>query len=150
MGTCLKCLKSGHHIRDCSLKPSPEEQKRVIAQYKLTKPNKPEASSHYIQLSKISAEDSNASRFVNVIMANGTFSCKGILDSGADATIISRRIINELHSLNIDLNLMSLNELRILKLPNGNTAQIKQSVEIELTLETKLGKLIIPHQKCLI
>jgi len=103
MGTCLKCLQSGHHIKDCPLKPTPEEQKRLITQYRLGKSNKSDKSSHYIQLSKISAEDSNVSRFVNITMANGVLCCKGILDSGADATIISRRVLNKLTSLNVNI-----------------------------------------------
>jgi len=83
-------------------------------------------------------------------MANGILCCKGILDSGADATIISRTVLNKLTSLNVNINLIDLHNFIILQLPNGDRVQIKESVEVDLTLETKLGKLVIPHQKCLV
>ena len=43
-----------------------------------------------------------------------------------------------------------LNEHIILEMPNGDTVNIDKAIEINITLETKLGQLIVPHQKCLI
>ena len=102
-GTCLKCRQLGHHNKDCPAKPSPEEQKRLIAQFRLEKENKFAKPSHYIKLATISNFHLNESRFVKVILANGKLICKGVLDSGADATIISGRIVDQLKNLCVKL-----------------------------------------------
>ena len=145
----MKCRQLGHHIKDCPAKPNPEEQKRLIAQLRLEKENKFAKPSHYIKLVTISNFYLNESKFVKVILANGKLICKGV-DSGADATIISGRIVDQLKPLCQTISQIPLNEHIILEVPNGDTVNIDKAIEINITLETKLGQLIVPHQKCLI
>ena len=144
----MKCRQLGHHIKDCPAKPSPGEQKRLSAQFRLEKENKFAKPSHYIKLATISNFHLNESRFVKVILAMECLYAK--VDSGADATIISGSIVDQLKPLCQTIFQIPLNEHIILEMPNGDTVNIDKAIEINITLETKLGQLIVPHQKCLI
>ena len=72
-------------------------------------------------------------------------SCKGIIESDADATIISGKVVEELQHYSENIVQIPMNKQIILELPNGEASKIEKAFQINITLETKLGQLIVPH-----
>jgi hypothetical protein len=146
---CLKCQKDGHHVKACPMKPSAAEQKQLIAQYKILK-NKPSKSSAYIIIAKVANSDSMTDRYINILLADGKLICKAVLDSGADATLISNSTVNKLKDLDKNLQIRSLNPSLTLQLPNSQFIEVAKAIDIDMKLETKAGQLILLNQTCII
>ena len=154
--TCLKCHNVGHHMKVCPQHPSVAEQKKLIEQYKLQKQsdynnkNKSKTGSRYIKLARIFDSSQNEAGTVKAALAGGSVVCDAILDSGADATIISGRLCAKLTKLIPDLIIHNLQEKITLEMPNGHTTIIDQSLDIDIMLQTRMGQLIVQKQHCLI
>ena len=147
---CLKCNEKGHHIKSCRLKPSPEEQKKLCIQHLISKgtykPRK-SLSSHYT-VARISSADKKS--WVRVTLANSDQICTGVLDSVADVTLISKNVVQVLQSQFKQLLIKQLEQPALLELPNNEQITINEMIETDLGLETKMGQLKIPKQRCLI
>jgi len=114
-----------------SFKTICSEQKQLIAQFKALKSNKFSKSSAYIKIATI-ANDAFNDGTIAVILANGKLKCNAILDSGADATLISSNILNKLRSFNGNLQIESVKPPLTLQLPNSDSAEINRAINIDM------------------
>jgi hypothetical protein len=83
-------------------------------------------------------------------LAGGKIKCKAVLDSGADATIISRELCSKLHRTLPQVCPKFLPTPVTLGMPNGHEIKIKQFINIDIMLESKMGRLLVSNQCCLI
>ena len=106
-------------MKVCSQHPSPDEQKKIMDQYKLEKKigkNKTKKDSHYIRLARIIGSTlPTDTAMVTAALAGGDPMCKAILDSGADSTIISGKLCERIQRLMPNLHVYNLNDAISLK-----------------------------------
>jgi hypothetical protein len=80
------------YVGYCHLKPSAEEQSKLLKQHQaFKKVNKSNKSSIYMVVARIVDSDGNSSKNesrVEVTFAEGQIVCQGILGSGVDATTV--------------------------------------------------------------
>jgi hypothetical protein len=110
-------------------------------------------SSRYWMVSTISNREDNESAgeaTVEVIFANGHVICKGILDSGADLTIIPKTVADTLVKTDSAIVLQRLSEPIHIGLPDGRTAKSTEEIFVNITLRTHAGTLVINNFRCLI
>jgi hypothetical protein len=140
LNKCLKCHQKGHVMKDCHLKPSAEEQSKLLKQHQaLKKANKSNKSSTYMVIARIVDSDGNASKNENrveVTFAEGQIVCQGILDGGADAIMIPKNIANKIRqideSIACDIYLTPLSPTEV-ELPDGKLAEIYEELDIDIT-----------------
>jgi hypothetical protein len=153
---CFKCKQTGHRMAECPLKPSKTEQKELFKQQRvLKKPNKSGKKFNYTVVARISqtADVDGSSKYdasVEVTLADGKLECAGILDSGADLTIIPESMINKMLGLGSEISTEILAEPITAVLANNDTANMSKKVLLDITLQTKAGELMIPEQPCLV
>src|SRR5205823_4090601 len=110
---CLKCGKKGHFMSKCSMKPSAEEQDLFLnkhrAQFsmKKTSENKQQKST-YVLVNRIESSQSGDSISIDVITANEHFVFEGIVDSGAEATIVPMKLAHKILEVDSDVTMSKL------------------------------------------
>ena len=80
---------------------------------------------------------SNSESVVKITLCNGAVTCTGILDSGADVTVISKKVSNELRSKRPQLTTTKLEDPIILELPNHDHVKIWKAIDVDITSQTK-------------
>ena len=69
---------------------------------------------------------------------------KGIVDSGAEATIVPMRIAQRILEVDNNVVMSKLDSEVPVELPNGSTDMISYEIYLDLVLRSKAGKLTVP------
>ena len=150
---CLKCGQQGHFMAKCPQKPNKEEQELLLkkhrAQASMKKPsdNKSPKLTYVLRVESSQCNDTNS---IDVIVANDQLVFKGILDSGAEATIVPMTIAQRILEIDSNATLSRLDSEVKVELPNGSNDMITYEVILDLVLRSKAGKLTVPSQRCLV
>ena len=134
--TCLKCGLTGHYMSKCPQKPSKEEQELLLKKHRAkasmkTSDNKPSKST-YVFVSRIESSQCNDSISVDVKTANEHLVFRGILDSGADATIVPMKFAQRILEVDSSVTMSKLDTPIIVELPNGSKDKISYEMYMGL------------------
>ena len=150
---CLKCHQKGHVMKNCHLKPSADEQSKLLQQSKaLRKVSVNKTNSTYLTIARVvdnHAVEDLESR-IQVSFAKGRVLCYGILDSGADATILPYNIAEEICRIDKQVSLMPCSEIISARLPDGREIEISQYLVLDITLQSKAGPIDVSLHRCLV
>ena len=151
---CLKCEEKGHFMSKCPQKPSKEEQelllKRRRAQASMKSSDNKHPKSTYVFVNRIESSQCSDSISIDVKMANEHLVFKGILDSGAEATIVPMKFAQRILEVDSEVVMSKLDPPITVELPNGSKDTISYEMYLDLVLQSKAGKLLVPSRRCLV
>jgi hypothetical protein len=112
-------------------RPSTEEASSAVLDE-----NKHQKST-YVFVNRIESSQRSDSISIDVITANEHLVFKGILDSGAEATIVLMRFAQRILELDSNVTLSKLDLPITVDLPNGATDEIHYEMCLDLVLQSK-------------
>jgi len=151
----VKCLsgQEGHFMAKCPQKPTKEEQELLLKKHraqvsmKKSSDNKSPKLTYVLRVESSQCNDTNS---IDVIVANHQLVIKGILDSGAEATIVPMRIAQRILEIDNNVVMSTLDSEVEVELPNGSSDRITYEIILDLVLRSKAGKLMVPSRRCLV
>ena len=150
---CLKCGQEGLFMAECPQKPTKEEQELLLKKHraqvsmKKSSDNKSPKLTYVLRVESSQCNDTNS---IDVIVANHQLVIKGILDSGAEATIVPMRIAQRILEIDNNVVMSRLDSEVEVELPNGSSDRITYEIILDLVLRSKAGKLMVPSRRCLV
>ena len=106
--------------------------------------------STYVFVNRIESSQCSDSISIDVKMANEHLVFKGILDSGAEATIVPMKFAQRILEVDSEVVMSKLDPPITLELPNGSKDKISYEMYLDLVLQSKAGKLLVPSRRCLV
>ena len=151
--SCYKCGKQVHPVFKCPMKPSKDEIRKLLEKAKVngtSKKNTNNTSKRFRSYTGVCRVGSERNQIeVKISKSNVLF--PGIIDSGADYTLIPKKMALEAISMDPKLKLERLRTPIHLKLGDNETvASVMETIEVDLTLQTKAGELVTRKRNCLV
>ena len=151
---CHKCGELGHFMSKCREKPSKDEQELLMKKHRakasMNKWDNKHPKSTYVSVYSVGGSQYNDSISVDVKVADENLVFSGILDSGAEATIMPLKFARKILEIDNKVRMSRLGNPIVVQTPNGTTGQIHYEMLIDIVLQTKAGKLLVPSRRCLV
>jgi len=147
---CFKCGKEGHPIFKCPLKPSKDEIKSLLEKAKSNRNTENKHSKKirsYIRVCRVGSDRNQ----IEVGISESNVYFRGIIDSGADYTLIPRKVALQAMARDSKLRLEKLSSPVELRLGDHETfTTVHEVITVDLTLQTKAGELVTRKRQCLV